>query len=275
MRMRPVAAALLLLLVSLPSSAAIQYDFVQKNTTDDVVTPTTDLTGRATIDGLRSRIDFLGGTIYPPGTYVISTDGSQRLYFVDPTKQWYTEFNAASVTTALGASNIRIENLKSNFQKLDDRPDVAGIPSEHTTLRISYDITVVRKSIPIRSHVETEIESWTTDRFGSVVENWVSGVGRTGNAELDQLIAGETAKLTGFPLRQTVTTKTTFNLPSKSQLKVPPSRKVIRETWITAVREIPPDAALFTFPRTYRRADTPDLPQAATQTLTFEEPPTK
>lgn len=270
MRIRIVAVALLF--CALPALAALQYEFVQKNTTDDKIAPNTDLTGRATIDGTRSRIDIIGGTVYPPGTYVISNDASQRLYFVDPSKQWYTEFNAAGVATSLGASNIQIENIKSSFDLQQDRPVLLTIETEHSRLRLSYDITVTKKTIPVRAHVETDIESWNTSKFGDVLASSVAAIASSGDTEIDQLLRAETSKLRGFPLRQTITTRTTFLLPGRSKLDVPTTRTTIRETWVTAIQETPPNAALFSIPKTYRRADTPDVPAAATQVLTFDPP---
>src|SRR5688572_32876276 len=68
--MKTLLVTVALTLVAVSSSAAIQYEFVQKNTSADPVEPVTDLTARAVVDGDRSRVDFLSGNLYPPGTYV-------------------------------------------------------------------------------------------------------------------------------------------------------------------------------------------------------------
>lgn len=254
--------------LAVPAFAALEYEFVQKNTSDDAVKPVTDLTARAVIDGSRSRVDFLGGNLYPPGTYVVSTDGSQRLFFVDPAKQWYTEFNAAHAATALGAGNIRIENLKSDVKKLDDRQTIAGIDAERYRLTMSYDITVTMRNIPLRQHVQTDIDTWVTSRFK--VDDTFSARGmRTGNAMIDQLIETETGKIPGFALRQTVTTKTSFDPPKRrSELKIPTQRTMVREMWVTKVKEVAPDASFFVVPASYRPADQPE--QKAASQLAFE-----
>ncbi len=272
--MRRLAVAVVLALLAVPAFSAIQYEFTQRNTSDDSVSPASDLTARATIDGQSSRIDFIGGTLYPPGTYVISTDGSHRLYFVDPAKQWYTEFNASSVATSLGASTIRIENRKSEFEALTDKAVIAGIEADHYRLTISYDISVNTKGgLPLKQNVRTEIESWTTTRFGDILAGAASTITHTGNAELDQLLNTETARLKGFPLRQIVTTKTTLNLPPvRSELKVPQTRTIVRETWVTKVSDVAAQPGLYSIPASYRRADTPDAPKAATEVLAFDPP---
>ncbi|HEX8172099.1 MAG TPA: hypothetical protein VF824_16315 [Thermoanaerobaculia bacterium] len=270
--MKKLVLTAALVLFPLCSSAAIQYDFLQKTTTEDAVTPTTDLTARATIDGERSRVEFLAGNLYPPGTYVVSTDGAHRLFFVDPTRRWYTEFNAAGVATAIGASNIKIENFKSNTTRLTDRSTIAGLDAEHWQTTVTYDITLVLRAIPLRQNVRTVIDNWTTSRYGAVAQNALAGSTlHTGNPAVDQILDAETGKVTGLPLRQQVTIKTTLDLPPiQSELKVPNTRTIMREMWVTAVREVPPDPALFVVPAGYRRADTPELPKSATETLTFE-----
>ena len=271
--MKTLLVTAALVLVAFSASAAIQYDFVQKNTTADAVEPTTDLVARAVIDGDRTRIDFLGGTLYPPGTYVVSTDGSRKLIFVDPTKEWYTEVNTASVATALGTSNIRITNLKSIMEKRDDRPIIAGHPTEHTRLTITYDISVTVKTIPLKQHVRTEVDTWATPEFAAAATSSVLSGMRTGNVEIDRMLDVEATQLKGFPLRQTVTTRTAADLPpSRSQLQVPATRTIVREMWVTSIRETAPDATLFVIPPKYRRADAQEAPKAAKETLTFEPP---
>lgn len=273
--MKRILFAVALVLVAIPSSAAIQYEFVQKNTTPDAVNPVTELTARATVDGERSRVDFVGGTLYPPGTYVISTDGQRRLLFVDPTKEWFTEVNTASLATALASSNIRISNVKTTLETKDDRPMIAGLPTDHTRLTLTYDISVVLKTIPLKQHVRTEIDTWATPAFAGAAATMLGSNLRTGNPEIDSVLDVETMKVKGFPLRQIVTTRTVADLPpTKSKLEVPASKTIVREMWVTSIREVNAGPATFVIPATYRRADQPDAPKAATQTLTFE-PATK
>ena len=273
--MKRLLVTLAVLVVAVSSSAAIQYEFVQKNTSADLVEPLSDLTARAVIDGERSRIDFVGGNLYPPGTYVVSTDGSRRLIFVDPVKEWFTEVNTATVATALGTSNIRITNLKTSIEKRDDRPIIAGYATDHTRLTITYDIAVTVKSIPLKQHVRTEVDTWATQQFPSAsATSFLSGM-RTGNPEIDRLLDMEATQLKGFPLRQTVTTRAVADLPpSRSEIKTPTAKTIVREMWVTSIRETAPDASLFIVPSSYRRADAQEAPKAARETLTFE-PPTK
>jgi len=273
--MKNLLVAISLTLGAASAEAAIQYEFTQKNTTAAAVEPVTDLTARATVDGEKSRVDFLGGTLYPPGTYVISTDAARRLLFVDPTKQWFTEVDTATVATALGASNIRISNFKSHFETRDDRPIIAGHATEHTRLTLRYDITVTVKGIPLTQHVQTDVDTWATPDFAPVANTSFLSTIRTGNPDVDRLLDAEALKLKGFPLRQTVTTRTVADLPpTRSELKTPTTKTIVREMWVSSIREVAADPTMFMIPAGYRRADVQDVPKAATQTLSFG-PPTK
>lgn len=269
--MKRTLLALVLTLFAIPALAAIQYEYTQKNVTEDVVVPTTDLVARATVDGMRTRVEFLSGNVYPAGTYVISTDGS-RLFFIDPVKKWYTEFNAAGAVTAIGASNIKIENLRSDTKDLGEGPIIAGSPTHRYQLTLDYDVTLVMRQIPLKQSVHTVIDSYTTSKFGELALNVLADGVRTGNHEIDQLLELETTKMTGFPLRQTVTIRMTSQTrsPGSSQLKVKPTRTFLRETVVTSVRELQPKANDFSIPAGYTRADASERPRTQTQVLTFE-----
>jgi len=267
--MKTLLVSVALALVAVPTFAGIQYDFTQKHTTEDAVTPTRDLSGRATVDGARSRVDFLSGNLYPPGTYVVSNDGSRRLFFVDPMNKWYTEVNTSGFATALGASEIKITNPKSELEARDDNAMIAGIEAKHQHLNISFDITVIMKGMPLRQHARIEIDSWTTAKFGDTAQGFLDAM-HTGNPEIDQILDAESAKIHGFPLRRTVAIHVTSEIASKSQLEVPRSKTITHETLVTSIHETQPDAALFVVPATYKRADHPDAPRVDSKTLTFE-----
>lgn len=269
MKTNVLVLGVVLAVISLPCSAAVEYEFSQKTTTEDALVPSTDLSGKAIVDGARTRVDFRAGTLYPPGTYAVSTNARQ-VYFVDPANKTYTEVNLDGTASALAASGIRIDNFKSNIERLTDRQMIAGVEADHYRVTFSYDITVRRGNMPLKRHVNTTIDSWNTSRFGDISQGFITGGTSTGNPQLDKLL--EATRLPGFPLRQTITTKTQHDLPAqaRSELKVAPVRTSIREMWVTKIREMNPSGISFTVPVTYARADTPDAPRAATKVLTFD-----
>ena len=274
--MRRLWMGVALTLMAHAALAAVQYEFVQTSRSDSDSFPPLDLSARAVVDGARSRVDFLSGNAYPPGTYVVSSDGARRLHFVDPSQKTYTEVNAATIASAIGMRNIKIENLKSSVMKLDDQPLIAGIPTDHYRLTLTFDIIVTPKIQPLRQAVRAEIDKWTTVRFGAAGDA-LSKTLLTGNADIDGLIIAETTKITGFPLKQTVKitaiNTTTSGRPTRSQLKLPGSITMTREMTVTAIRETPADDGLFRVPAEFTRTDFAEsVPKPQTQVLSFEPP---
>src|SRR5687768_9498220 len=140
--MRIMGLGVALVFLAHAAFAGIRYEFVQTSRSDSDRSPAVDLTARAVVDGDRSRVDFISGNAYPPGTYVISTDGARKMFFVDPTQKLYTEVNTLSIAAAIGTSNIVIENFVSTVTKLPDTVQIAGLTGEHYRLTMTYDITV-------------------------------------------------------------------------------------------------------------------------------------
>ena len=270
--MKTLLVTVALAIVALPSLAAIEYEFVQKSSSDDHAKAASELNARVTVDGLNSRYDFIGGNMYPPGTYAISTDGSRRFYFIDPTHKWYTEVDTSGVANSLGSSSIKIENFKASVEPLADTAQIAGIDTQRYRQTISYDITVPIRGMALKQHVRTEIDSWTTTRYPDLHASVLSNAVSTGNPSIDALIEAETTKIAGFPMRQIVKIRVNSDVSVRSKLEVPTTKTITRESWVTSIREVKPSGTAFTVPVTYRRADQPDLPRTAAKILTFEPP---
>lgn len=255
--MKTNALAIVLLLAAQSASAAVQYEFHQTSHSDIDQNAPAEIVGRATIDGERSRVDFLGGDAYPPDTYVISTDGSRTLTFVDPVRKSFTQFNTANIAAAIGASRIEIENLQSNVEKLDDAQIVAGVPANHYRLTITYEMSVTFGAMPLKQSVKTVIDKWTTVQFGDVNELFLASASvRTGNAKVDEVIELEATKIKGLPLKQLVQVTTTNNKRAAgSQIPLSASRTSRREMTITQIRDVPADGSMFAIPVTFHKAD--------------------
>jgi hypothetical protein len=258
--MKRVGLVIALLVAAVPSVfAAVQYEFRQttRSALDNI--QSTDITGRGVIDGERSRIEFLSGNAFPNGTYVISTNGSRTLTFVDPTKKTFVEVNAAGVASAIGSARISVTNKKVNLTQLDDHPVIAGLPTDHYRLSIDYDITVAFGTIPLTQTVHEIIDKWVTQAFGEVAEMFLAGGGvRTGNPDLDELIVTENTKIKGFALRQTISVTTVNDTPQVNGSKLQMNRSLTQTRELT-VTSIEPKATLpadtFVVPATYHKPD--------------------
>ncbi len=277
--MKRVLLVLALLVAAVQGvSGAVQYEFRQTTHSDLESMPATDMTGRGVIDGDRSRVDFVSGNAFPPGTYVITTNGSKTLTFVDPSKKTFVEVNAAGVATAIGSARISVSNKKVNLTQLDDHIVMAGLPTDHYRLTIDYDITVAFGTIPLTQTVHEIIDKWVTQAFGDVAETFLaSGAVRTGNPDLDDLISTENTKIKGFALKQTISVTTVNNHAqvAGSQLKLSRSMTQTRELTVTSIEPkaaIPAD--LFVIPTSYHKPDPlrDDTQKAPLQILSMQPP---
>jgi hypothetical protein len=260
------------------ASAAVEYEFRQVTHSDLESVGAADFTGRAVIDGDRSRIDFLTGTGYPTGTYLISSNGSRSLTFVDPKKKSYLEVNAGTVATTLGSAKISITNKKVDFSMLDDHPIIAGLPTDHHRMSIRYDITLALGTLELKQQVNAVQDRYVTTAFGDVAETFLGATAlKTGNPELDELVDLENRKVHGFTLRQVVSTTTTNSRPGVpgSQLKIANTMTTTREITVTSIspRAAVP-AAMFMVPVGYQKAETmkDDSQKTPINVLSMEPP---
>ena len=267
-----------LVVATAPSAtAAIQYEFRQTTTSDLESIPSTECAGRAIIDGDRSRVEFLSGNAYPSGTYIIATNGSRNMTFIDPSRKSFVEVNGGSVTSSIGARKITIANKKTDLTKMPDQTTIAGFPTEHYRLVMSYDITVSFGNLPLTQTVKTTIDKWTTTAFGEVGDTFLaSGALHTGNPDLDDLVAAENSNIKGLALRQVVNVTTINNRAATagaSQLRVNRTVTQTRELVITAIQ---PSAkvslATFIVPLTFHKAGPvqDDTQKTPMQTLSME-----
>jgi len=274
----PAFAVMLLVFTALSASAAIQYEFRQTTSSDLESIPSTDCVGRAIIDGDRSRVEFTAGNAYPAGTYIIATNGSRSMVFIDPSRKSFVEVNAASVASSIGGQKITIANKKiDDVVKMPDQVTVAGLPTEHYRLSMSYDITVAFGSLPLTQTVKTTIDKWTTSAFGDVGDTFLAGGAlKTGNPDLDELISAENSRIKGFALRQVVNVTTINNRASQtgdSQLKVSRTVTQTRELLVTAIQPLAQlNVATFTVPVTYHKASPvhDDTQKSPVQVLSME-----
>jgi hypothetical protein len=274
--MRKSVLGVMLLFAVQTASAAIRYEFHESTTSDVDGAQPLDCSGRAVIDGEKARVQFVACNAYAPGTLVLTTNGSRMLTFVDPIKKTYAEVNAAAVALALGSTKITISNKKVTSTAMDDHPVLAGVPTDHFRLTLDYDITVTFGEIPLTQTAHVIIDRWTTMSFGDVSETFLSsGALKTGNPDLDDLVALENAKGKGFPLKQIIHTTTVNNRAQSiaSKLLVNRTSNITRELTVTMVEPVAKLAVgTFDVPAGYHRADPlrDDTQKAPVQTLSME-----
>jgi hypothetical protein len=276
--MRVRVLGVMLLFAVQTASAAIRYEFRQTSGSDAEGAMAIDCSGKAVIDGEKSRVEFLTCNAYPPGSFVITTNGSRMLTFVDPAKRTFADVNAAAVATALGSTQITVANKKVNTTEMPDHPVIAGIATDHYRLTLDYDISINFGNTPLTQTVHTIIDRWTTMSFGDIAETFLSsGAVKTGNPDLDDLITSESAKGRGFPLKQIIRTTAVNNRARaiKSELVVNRMVTITRELGVTTVEPVAKVAeGTFAVPLGFRRADPlrDDTQKQPIQTLSMQPP---
>lgn len=278
--MRRVMLGVVLVLAVQSARAAVEYEFRQVTHSDLENIPATDFSGRAIIDGDKSRVEFLTGTGYPTGTYLISTNGSRSMTFVDPAKKSYLEVNAGSVATALGATKITIANKKVDLTQMDDHPVIAGLPTDHYRLALTYDITLSLGTLTLTQTVHTIEDKFVTGAFGDVAATFLAaGALKTGNPEIDDLVDIENTKVKGFALKQIISTTTTSGEFSGMSAKWTPrnitTTREITVTSITPKASVP--SAVFLVPVGFHKTDATkdDTQKTPLHVLSMEPPASK
>lgn len=250
---------------------AVTYDFRQTSHSD-MNNAADEVTGTGIIDGAKSRVELKKG--YLPGSYIISRNDTQMVFIVDPVNKKFSEINAAKIASAFGSSKISIDDLKTNYTRLNDTPTVAGLPTEHHRITLSYDITVMFGNLPLRQSVVTTIDKWVTSAFGELMDPTLTlGAMRTGNEDIDQLIEAELTRVKGFPLRQVTSVQTTSSDVSQnsgSKLQLKPTRRRVSELLITRISPIIVQPALFEVPTSFSKEDSPNHEGPVVQMLTMQ-----
>lgn len=267
--------AILILLACTSAFAALEYEFHQTTQSEVDGIRGVEVGARAVIDGDKYRVDYLSGTLYPPGSYVISLEGSRRMIYVDPGTKTFTEVSTARVATAMGGQQLSVKNIKVDVQKLDDRPIIAGYPTEHFRVQTSYDITMQMVNMPLTQSVNTVIDKWTTNAFGDVANAFLSTSAiKTGNPDLDQIVDAETSKIKGFPLRQTFSITTSgFGQQKDPNAKVHVGvRRQAADLTVTSIRTVASNASTFAVPAGYKQAESSQNPEESPVHILSMEP---
>ncbi len=262
------------LLLASPSFAAVEYQFRQTTRSDQATVPSVPVTGRAVLDGENTRVDYLSGSSFEAGTYLIARRDQGKLLIVNPKDKTYSVTDLTAVATSIGNRGIRIQNLKTKLTKMDGRPIVAGLPTDHHRLEASYEMTVQFGELALTQNIQTVVEKWTTEAFGDAGQSALTeGPLRTGNEEIDRLIEAETSKVSGLPLRQVVTITTTpANVRTTSQLKMNGRRRHISEMIVTSIQARDIEQSYFEVPSGFTRVQEikSGVQEHAVETLSME-----
>jgi hypothetical protein len=216
-----VTLLLLAAATTLPALAGLHYESTTR--TEGQGGGTTAVEGW--VSGEKAKVMFRESSspMTGKGTYLLTRDGGKTVYLVNPEERTYSAWDVEAMLGMAGAMMtgmgplFKMEFSTPSVEKLldEDGGSVAGHPTRHTTYRTSYTMTVKVMGMGNVSDVVSEQDFWTTDRLQDVgLGVWLRASPRTGNADLDKVIAAEMGKVTGFPLK-TVTVATAKNKKGK------------------------------------------------------------
>lgn len=216
MRRNVYLTTALLLLAALPAAAGIRYQAVTKTEGPGGNTMTVE----GWVSGEKAKVVFRESSqpMMETGTYLLTKDGGKTIYLVNPEEKTYAEWNLQAMLGMAGALTgggmgpmFKMDFSEPKIEKLADEAGgaIAGLPTRHTKYRTSYTVTVKVMGMGNTSDVVTEQDVWSTDQLQDTgLGVWLRAAPRSGNEQLDKLIAAEMGKVSGFPLK-TVTVTTT------------------------------------------------------------------
>lgn len=260
--MRNIFVTLLALAVAGPligAPGAIRYEFQQVRQFDSPNERNVFLVGTVVIDDGMTRTDYGPESSAGAGTWVISRRGGRDMIIVDPETKSYFVRQPLSFAEAMKTVNMELSKLKVDTRLIGSGPMLAGYPTEHHRITVTYDIAIQLGSIPLVQHVETVIDKWTTLAFGEIAPgNLLLNLPQIGDPTVDKIIEAENTGVPGFPLRQvtSVTTRVSDRHRTRSsKLEVERSRRQTTELRVTKIGRVDPDPSLFSIPAGYRKIE--------------------
>lgn len=262
MRIRTAAAFTIAAAMAATQCALAGWQYTTETTTDSAgqMTQATPMTVVGWVDGKKAKLEYResANPVMKAGTYLVTQDGGQTLYLVNPAERSYSKWDMQAMMTLAGGAMqmMKMEFTDMKVEKLLDEPGetICGFPTRHCKIRTSYSMSMNFMGMKQASHVVQEQDVWSTaklDAAGFAV--WLKATQfKTGSEDLDKLISAETSKLQGFPLK-TEMVQTTRN--AKGKEKVTKSTCLVKE-----VKELKIDDAQFVPPADYKEVSMmPDM----------------
>ena len=253
------------LAVLAPVTAALAEGFYYESTTTDRLENGKERSRnmvRGWIDGENAKIEFAEqkGTMFKPGSYLLTSDAGRTLYLIDPKEKAYSRWDIEAMLASTFALiegmgpllNIDFANASSKKLSEEDGGTVLEYPTRHYQWQSAYDMKMTIIGMKRNYHIESVQDFWSTtalDAQGFKV--WLRpDRTRTGDPELDQMLTGELSKVEGFPLKSVI--KSTLTTGKGKE------QKSVMTMEVTTLRQESVPASMFEMPQGYE--ERPFLP---------------
>ncbi len=211
-----------------------------------------NMTVEAWIDGPNAKILFQesGNPFMTKGTYLLTSDGGQTLYLVDPEERTYSEWDldailqmAGNVMQSMGPMlNFKFENPRVETLLAEDGGKIHGYSTVHHRFRTTYTMHMKIMGMKRSQEHQSVQDIWSTDdidheAFGVWLKREPPDMGDAG---LQELIQAEQEKIKGFPLKTVDEVITTDKKGRQQVTRTITEVEELKETGIAAATyEIP------------------------------------
>lgn len=258
LRTAAVVAALVLAaaVAAVPAEAGIHYTAVTRTEPQSGQPQST--TVEAWIEGDGAKIQFRDSDnpMAPAGTYLLTQDGGETVFLVDPEEKTYAVWDLEAMFTALGSVmqsgmlNFEVANLSVEKLLEEAGGTMHGLATTHYRYRTTYDLEMSVVGIRRSQSVEQEQDIWSTDALDEqALGLWLRKMRKTGFDELDRLIAAEMEKVQGVALKMEETSVHTGQKGKRQQT----TRTSMEVTELERGVTIP--ASTFEIPEGYRQTE--------------------
>ena len=152
-----------------------------------------------------AKVEFADqkGTMFKPGSYLLTKDAGRTLYLVDPKEKAYSRWDLEAMLATTFALiegtgpllDLEFSNASSKKLGEDDGGTLLGYPTRHYQWQSAHDMKLSVLGMKRQYHIESVQDFWSTDQLGAEgFKVWLRpDRTRTGNSGLDELLTSEMA----------------------------------------------------------------------------------
>ncbi|PIE89239.1 MAG: hypothetical protein CR997_12370 [Acidobacteria bacterium] len=238
----------------------------ETRTSDDKGQVTQKTIVKSMVDGTNGKFIFQESTDSPiaaTGNYLLTNDGGQTIYLVDPVNKTYSLFHISQMLKTAGTMMNMVQGVvKMEFSEpeitiLEEKKGKAiqGLPTDYRKSVTSYEMKMKVLGIKRVLDVKTTEESWTTKQFtDTAFSAWLrKDPAPTGNEELDRIIRAATEQVEGYPLKLIQTNQTTTWNKKKTKVKDKTTTTTVMA--VTQLKQETIEPSQFVIPDTYVQSE--------------------
>lgn len=205
-------------------------------------------TVHAIVDGAKAKIEFSESKnpMMGSGTYLLTSDAGKTAYLVNPGEKTYSAWDMNAMLGMaggmMGMMNMKIKEPKVEKLLEEKGSNLHGLPTTHYKFRSSYTMEINFMGMKQANSTVNEEELWVTTALKDDALTFAAmrKEMKTGNEDLDKLIASQMSKAQGFPLK--VITKNINKDATGNQ------QESIVTMEVTAIKQATPAASSFKLP---------------------------